>query len=94
MTSSADETGSDPSPDPGPTVETGREGPLLWWQVGGRRVEMFPTAEGWGTRVRDPYWEGETLEVDGRFASEDEARAWCVRMAAVFATDAEEEAEG
>ena len=94
MTSPADEMGTPPARDPGPAVETGREGPLHWWRVGGRRVEMFPTAAGWEARVRDPDWGGVPLEVDGLFAGEDEARAWCVRMAAVLAADEEDEVRG
>jgi hypothetical protein len=94
MKSPADDTASNPSRDPGPAIETRQEGPLLWWQVGGRRVEMSPTEEGWEARVRNPHWGDVTLKVDGRFATADEARAWCVRMAAVFAADAEDEAAG
>jgi hypothetical protein len=65
---------------------------LLWWRVGARRVEMIRTAEGWEARVYNPDWGDVTLRVDGRFAGEDEARAWCVRMAAALAADAEDEA--
>jgi hypothetical protein len=94
MTSSWDEAGRRPSRDPSPAVETGQEGSLLWWRVGRRRVEMFPTMRGWEARVRDPDWGGAALDLEGLFAGEDEARAWCVRMAAAFAVDAEEEARG
>jgi hypothetical protein len=92
MTSPADDTGANPSRDPGPAVETGREGPLLWWRVGARRIEMFPTVGSWEARVRNPDWGDVTLRVEGHFAGEDEARAWCVRMAAAFAADEEDEA--
>jgi hypothetical protein len=92
MTSPADEMGSHPARDPGPAVATGREGPLHWWRVGARRVEMFPAEEGWQARVWNPDWGDVTLRVDGHFAGEDEARAWCVRMAAALAADAEDEA--
>jgi hypothetical protein len=94
MTSPAEDTGSEPSRHPGPAVETGREGPRLWWRVGDRRVEMFPATRGWQARVCDPGWGGAALNLDGLFATEDEAHAWCVRMAAAFAADAEEEARG
>jgi hypothetical protein len=92
MTTSGDEAGTSSPRAPGPAVATGREGPLLWWRVGARRVEMFPTAGGWETRVRDPDWGDVTLRVDGHFAGEDEARVWCVTMAAAWAADAEDEA--
>jgi hypothetical protein len=90
---SADDAGADPSRAPGPAVETGREGASLRWRVGDRRVEMSPTGAGWEARVRAPYWGGQTLRVDGVFGGESEARAWCERMAAVFAADAGDEAE-
>lgn len=91
MTSPADAMGSKPSHDPGPAVETGREGALTWWQVGTRRVEMFPTPRGWQARVRDPHWGEAALDLDGLFAGEDEARTWGEKMAAVFAAELEEE---
>jgi hypothetical protein len=90
----ADEGDASRSRDPDPALETGQEGRLSWWGVGGRRVEMFPTPWGWEARVHDPDWGGVTLGLDGLFAGEVEARAWCVKMAAAFVEDAEEEAEG
>ena len=94
MASLADDPGSDPAPGPPPAVETGREGHWLWWWVGARRVEMFPTKRGWEACVQASDWGDVTLKPDGLFAGEEEARAWCVKMAAAFAADLEDEAEG
>jgi hypothetical protein len=74
MTSRADDAGANESPDPVPAIEMGQEGQLSWWRVGGHRVEMFPTARGWEARVCGPGWGDATLDLDGLFTSEDEAR--------------------
>lgn len=72
-------------------ASAGREGPLHWWEVGGRRVEMYPTPHGWEARVQSPDWGGSALRLDGRFESEEEAEAWCHKIVATFAAD---DAEG
>jgi hypothetical protein len=54
---------------------------------------MFPSVGGWAARVRRAGWAGVLLEVDGEFAGEAEALAWCERMANVLARDAEDDAK-
>jgi hypothetical protein len=57
------------------------------WQVGGDRVDLAREPGGWVARVSRAVWCGKQLVVDGQFADEAEAVAWCERMAEALAAD-------
>lgn len=72
-------------------IASGRDGAMSWWRIGSDRVEMFPSPRGWDVRVRRPGWGGTALDLNDGFATEAEARAWCLRMVAVLAEDLADE---
>jgi hypothetical protein len=74
-----------------PRVEAGRQGERRWWRVGADRVELAPAGATWQARVHRAGWEGLPLDLDGQFADEPEAVAWCQRMADVLARDADDD---
>jgi hypothetical protein len=71
---------------PAPPIIAGRAGAALYWHVGDYFLTAYPSAMGWEARVRDRR-AGTELLLDGLFAAESDAVAWCRRMAAVFAED-------
>ena len=72
-------------------VQSGRHGERRWWRVGADCVELSTTTTGWDARVRRADWGGLPLDLNGHFADEAEALAWCERMADVLARDAEDD---
>jgi hypothetical protein len=75
-------------------IASGQPGDRHVWRVGGDRVELTPSPEGWIARVRRSAWGGQELVVDDRFADKAEALAWCQRMAEVLACDLEDAGGG
>lgn len=72
-----------------PTIVSGRDGIGYFWRVGECELRVRPATmgDGWDASARCPTWDGAGLRVDGEFAAEAEAVAWCARMASVFARD-------
>ncbi|WP_435012000.1 hypothetical protein P12x_006115 (plasmid) [Tundrisphaera lichenicola] len=86
-----DPTDQDPAKRARATPEVGRSGRRRWWRVGGDRVEMMPEGAGFTARVWRDGWGPEPLVLDGHFAGEAQAKAWCEAMARVLAGDLEDE---
>jgi hypothetical protein len=72
-----------------PTIVNGREGPTYLWRVGECSVSASPSPArgGWVARVHRPDWGGDRLTLDGHFATQDQALAWCAKIATVLAQD-------
>jgi hypothetical protein len=83
-------TSTTPKP-PRPRFKAGRQGERRWWEIGADRVELRPVRAGWHARVHRAGWGGLPLDLDGQFANESEAVAWCQRMADVLARDADDD---
>ena len=78
-------------PSSAPRIQSGRDDDRKWWRVGADSVELSPTSNGLHAQVRRADWGGLPLDLDGQFADEAEALAWCERMADVLARDAEDD---
>jgi hypothetical protein len=80
--------------DDAPGVTSGCPEDRHVWRVGGDRIDLASGPRGWVARVRRSAWGSDELVVDGTFADEAEALAWCARMAKVLASDLEDDQGG
>lgn len=70
-----------------PVFQSGPDGPEIVWRVGESSVVAFPTTEGWSVRVHRPEWGSQPLEFLDRFENQDDAVAWCEKIASVLTRD-------
>ncbi|MGE3819874.1 MAG: hypothetical protein AB7I30_10590 [Isosphaeraceae bacterium] len=68
-------------------LEPGPDGPARVWRIGGSIIRTYASEGAWSVRIERPEWGDLPLEFLSRFADENEAVAWCEKLAEVLRRD-------